>query len=282
LYNFGLSKARGKWAMYAGDDIVFSKGCICHAVELLNKQKDGIAGGIFFYKNLKAEPGWDKFGIDFTLGSKLLMNYGLVRLDLFREVAGLDERYRFCCADGDLCYKLYQTGKRFIPVPGFVIHNNVLDVRNEANTYQSDRDIELYLQRWRHFVPVEKLKPMRLLWQEDFAEAFNVPVGLEKINSGIEHFWRGLACFQQALFENAKIEFLQAVRLACDHWQVLWYLAKAAYECGDEKIAQRAANAVAELVPDFAEAKILVARLGTNIAVDQLPEGIHYGLNAGS
>jgi len=81
LYNFGFSKARGKWAMYASDDIIFNRGCISKAVELLNKLNSEVAGGIFFYKNINADPGWDTFGIDFTYGQKLLMNYGLLRLD---------------------------------------------------------------------------------------------------------------------------------------------------------------------------------------------------------
>ncbi|TFG46768.1 MAG: glycosyltransferase, partial [Candidatus Brocadiia bacterium] len=110
LYNFGFSKARGKWAMYASDDIIFSKNCITNAVVRLNRQNDRIAGGIFFYKNSMSRLDWDKYGIDFTHGSKLLLNYGLVRLEHFRKVGGLDEIYKFYCADTDLCYKLYQEG----------------------------------------------------------------------------------------------------------------------------------------------------------------------------
>ena len=111
LYNFGFTKAQGKWAMYASDDIIFNAGCFSKAVELLDKQNPEVSGGIFFYKNVIAEPGWDRFGIDFTYGQKLLMNYGLVRLDSFREVNGFDENYKFYCADGDLCLKFYEKGK---------------------------------------------------------------------------------------------------------------------------------------------------------------------------
>jgi ADP-heptose:LPS heptosyltransferase/glycosyltransferase involved in cell wall biosynthesis/2-polyprenyl-3-methyl-5-hydroxy-6-metoxy-1,4-benzoquinol methylase len=168
LYNFGFSKARGKWAMYASDDIVFGRESVGRAVELLNRQADDVAGGIFFYKNAKAEPGWDQFGIDFTYGPKLLMNYGLVRLDDFKQVGGLDEGYKFYCADGDLCYKLYQSGKRLIPLPGcFVVHNNVLDVQKKVNTDNSGNDIELYKQKWKHFVSMETPNPRRLFWRDD-------------------------------------------------------------------------------------------------------------------
>lgn len=60
LYNFGFSKARGKWAMYASDDIAFSEHCISKALEILNKQNEDVAGGIFYYKNLcSTEPQWE-------------------------------------------------------------------------------------------------------------------------------------------------------------------------------------------------------------------------------
>jgi FkbM family methyltransferase len=265
LYNFGFSKAHGKWAMYASDDILFSKGCISRAVKMLNEQKDEVAGGIFFYKNTHTRPDWDKFGIDFTLGPKLLMNYGLVRLEHFRAVGGLDEAYRFYCADGDLCFKLYEAGWQFIPLPGcFVVHDNVLDAAKQTNADNSNRDIELYIQRWKHFVSPERPEPRRLLWHADFAEAFNLPASLPKIDSAIEHFWHGLACFQYSMFERAKLNFLQALQSACDHWLVLWYLAKTAYKCGDRPLAEKAARAVLQLEPGFPQAKDLLTRLGSD------------------
>ena len=263
LYNFGFSKARGKWAMYASDDIVFCKACIANAVKLLNKQKDEVAGGLFFYKNIHPVPGWEKFGIDFTYGPKLLMNYGLVKLDYFRQVGGLDESYRFYCADGDLCFKLYESGKQFIPLLGcFIVHNNIFDKQKTTNIDKSKSDIELYSQRWRHFVSTEIPRPQRLLWQEDFVEAFSLPFNLEKIGQGIEYFWHGLACFQQGLFEQAKFAFFLVIKSSsCDHWCVLWYLAKAVHKCGDNTLAEKAAVAVTKLAPNFIEAKEFLQKL---------------------
>ena len=172
LYNFGFSMARGKWAMYASDDIIFGPRCISRAVELLEKQNDNVAGGIFFYKNTySTDPQWADYGIDFTYGPKLLMNYGLVRLDCFKEAGGLDEDYRFYCADTDFCYKLYQKGMQLIPLPGCLItHNNILDAQKQINFQASDTDIKLLLQRWRHFVPTELPNPRRLMWQEEMTE----------------------------------------------------------------------------------------------------------------
>ncbi len=274
LYNFGFSKACGRWAMYASDDIVFSHECITKAINSLNKQKDEVAGGIFFYKNTHPDPGWDTFGIDFTYGPKLLMNYGLVRLDYFRQVGGLDPTYKFYCADGDLCFKLYKSGKQFIPLPGcFIVHNNILDKQKTTNIDNSKSDIELYAQRWRHFVSTEIPRPQRLLWQEDFVEAFSLPFNLEKIDQGIEYFWYGLACFQQGLFEQAKFGFFLVIKSSsCDHWCVLWYLAKAAHECGDKQLAEKAAGAVRKLAPNFIEAKEFLQQLGHNSKKQMKPK----------
>jgi glycosyltransferase involved in cell wall biosynthesis/ADP-heptose:LPS heptosyltransferase/predicted SAM-dependent methyltransferase/predicted O-methyltransferase YrrM len=177
LYNFGFSKARGKWAMYASDDIAFSEHCISKALEILNKQNEDVAGGIFYYKNLcSTEPQWADFGINFTYGPKLLMNYGLLRSDYFRQFGGFDEAYRFYCADGDLCLKLYEKGKQLIPLPGcFVTHNNVLDVQKKENFRTSNLDIELYLKRWMHFVPTHQLpNPKRLMWEQNLLEQSNI------------------------------------------------------------------------------------------------------------
>lgn len=167
LYNFGFSKARGVWGMYASDDITFNEGCITKAIEVLNRQTKEVAGGIFFYKNRIAESGWDTFGIDYTYGQKLLMNYGLLRLEEFRGVGGLDEAYKFYCADGDLCFKFYEKGKVLIPLPQcLVIHNNILDNQKKINLKESNHDIEFYLQKWKHFVSTDKTPEPRRLFAE--------------------------------------------------------------------------------------------------------------------
>ncbi len=263
LYNFGFSKARGKWAMYASDDIVFAPNSIARAVEMLDRQKEEVAGGVFFYKNLRpTRQEWAEYGIDFTHGNRLLLNYGLVRLDRFRECGGLEECYNFYCADTDLCYKLYEGGHELIPLGGcFVTHDNLLDVQKQANADASGRDIELCQRRWSHFVPTEIPSPTRLLWHDELAEAFDVPGELERIDSGIESFWRGLAYFGQAMFAEAERQFIQAVQSQCDHGQVLWYLALAADKCQDNAIVEKAATGVVRLAPDFEPALELLLRV---------------------
>ena len=269
LYNFGFSKARGKWAMYASDDIVFGPGAVTRALEVLERQKEDVAGGIFFYRNPRpTRQDWAEYGIDFTDGARLLMNYGLVRLESFRRVGGFDEAYRFYCADTDLCHKLYEAGWQLIPLPGcFVTHNDLLDAQKQANADASGRDIELCRRRWSHFIRDDTAVPMRLLWRDDLSEAFDVPADLEKIDSGpgprwgIESFWRGLACFQQGMFGRAEQEFVEAVKSFCDHKQVLWWLAQAADKCHDEGLAEKAATGVVRLAPDFEPGLDLLIRV---------------------
>lgn len=163
LYNFGFSKARGKWAMYASDDIVFHEGCLDYAVRELNKHNDTIAGGIFFYRNCEAQPGWEDFGIDYTYGQKLLMNYGLVRLDRFIEVGGLDESYEFYCADGDLCYRLYQKYNFVVLPSSLVTHNNILDAQKQNNYAQADQDIYRYISKWKNLYSDVLPNPRRFM-----------------------------------------------------------------------------------------------------------------------
>lgn len=172
LYNFGFGQACGRWAMFASDDILFHPECLSRAVAHLDVQSPEVAGGIFFYRNQAADPGWDRFGIDYTYGPKLLLNYGLFRLTEFRAVGGLDERYRFYCADGDLCFKLYEKGKTLIPLNGcFVVHDNVLDIQKSANLDGAREDIRFYKERWKHFVSMSEPDPRRLLWKDVAATA---------------------------------------------------------------------------------------------------------------
>jgi ADP-heptose:LPS heptosyltransferase len=262
LYNFAFSRATGKWAMYASDDIVFGPNAVSRAVKLLERQKEAVAGGIFFYRNAyPTREEWAEYGIDFTHGNKLLMNYGLIRLKSFREVGGFDEAYNFYCADTDLCYKLYERGRELVPMSGcFVRHENLLDVRKLVNSDASGRDIELCQQRWSHFVPTENPMPARLLWRDDLARAFDVAGELENIDSGIESFWHGLAFFEQSMFAEAEREFIKAVQLKCDHRQVLWYLAMAADKCRDNAIAAKAAAGVVRLAPGFEPAMEILLR----------------------
>lgn len=218
LYNFGFARARGRYGMYGSDDILLSPDCLTRAVRYLDSLHPSVAGGIFFYKNIHTRPDWDKFGIDFTYGHKLLMNYGLVRLNALAAVGGFDESYRFYCGDGDMCYKLYQSGRLLVPVPGcFVVHNNVLDDQKNANVQNSGEDIARYKRKWRHFVSVEEPTPRRLLWSDEMADILQIPASVRTPDASIEHLWKGLAQLQYGQGSAARDSLMRITSWGCDH-----------------------------------------------------------------
>jgi ADP-heptose:LPS heptosyltransferase/glycosyltransferase involved in cell wall biosynthesis len=247
--NLGFSRARGKWAMYGSDDILYSKDCLAEAVQILNRQGPEVAGGLFFYKNAYGRPDWDRFGIDFTYGQKLLMNYGLFRLDYLRQVGGLNEQYRFYCADGDMCYRYYSTGKQFVVLPEcFIVHNNVLDIHKQEHADASHADIALYKENWKHFVSTDPPHPRRLLWHEDYIEAFSLPNRLDRLSPGVEYYWHGLACFQYGLFKEAQTCFERAIASQFDHDLVRWFLQQSRQKCAGPERPQQASSIAREFV----------------------------------
>lgn len=208
LYNLGFSRARGKWAMYASDDIVFEGDCLASAVALLKHPSESVAGGIFYYKNVFAETGWDKFGIDYTYGHHFLLNYGLFRLDRFFDVCGLSEDYKFYCADGDLCFKFYSRNWQLLPLSGcFVTHNNVLDVQKIVNLEASNDDIALYRHRWRHLMTTEMPTPRRLEYVDPVFSDFISQCLIKRIWRPGEPLRIHLGCGEQYLEGYINIDF---------------------------------------------------------------------------
>jgi len=221
LYNFGFGRARGRWGMYASDDIVFEPGCLARAVRMLDKQPPVVGGGIFFYRNLHTRPDWDRFGIDFTYGPTLLMNYGLVRMEAFRAVGGLDESYGFYCADSDLCLRLSQAGYRLIPLAGcLVTHDNVLDALKQANAATADADIARLKGRWASTVSIEEPEPKRILWEADRPQVFDVPVAGRVWPRSLDAYWHGLSLLQYGDGRAARERLEQAGRDGCDRGRI--------------------------------------------------------------
>jgi len=180
LYNFGFSKASGKYVMYASDDIVFAPHCLSRAFAQLEAAGDNVAAGAFFYKNnVTDQKEWQEYGIDYLSGGKILLNYGLLRKQCFDAVGGLDEDYRFYCADADLSLKFSEAQYAILPMEGcFVFHDNVMDARKTHDVAASRADLERYETRWKHFIDTSVLpNPRRLLKEEqmapvDFPEAW--------------------------------------------------------------------------------------------------------------
>jgi len=266
-YNFGFSKARGTWAMHASDDIVFEKGSVTQAVHLLKSQKSpSVAGGVFFYKEVVPEyPGWEKQGICFALGHKLLMNFGLIRLDVFRELGGYDEGYIFRCPDIDLSFKVYESGRQLIPLADcLLIHNNVMDELKQKNIEVAETDYQYLLRKWKHFVPTKLDLPKRLFWEPKYAAAFTMPAELENVDEGIEHLWHGLACLQIDQPQEAIRWFSKALDSSNKHWTMLWLSAEALHRMGFHEQAQKTADFVARINPGCVEIQPLLNRVKPN------------------
>jgi len=264
LYNLGFSKARGTWAMYASDDIVFEKGSLAKAVSLLRSQKaPSVAGGVFFYKEIIPDyPGWERQGICFALGHKLLMNFGLIRLDVFRELGGFDNAYVFRCPDIDLTFKVYQSGRQLIPLAGcLLVHNNVQDELKKKNLQTADTDYQYLLQKWKNFVPSRLDPPKRLFWDPSYETAFLMPREMDEVNTDLEHYWHGIGCMQIGQFQEATRWFSQALNASCRHWAVFWLVAEALYQVGLRQEAQNIADFVLRVNPGCAEIQPLVTRL---------------------
>jgi tetratricopeptide (TPR) repeat protein len=233
-------------------------------VSLLRSQRaPSVAGGVFFYKEIIPDyPGWERQGICFALGHKLLMNFGLIRLDVFRELGGLDNAYVFYCSDIDLTFKVYQSGRQLIPLAGcLLVHNNVQDELKKKNLQTTDADYEQLLQKWKDFVPSRLDPPKRLFWDPSYETAFLMPRELDDVNTGIEHYWHGIGCMQIGQFQEATRWFSQALNASCRHWAVFWLVAEALYQVGCRQEAQKIADFVLRINPGCAEIQPLVSRL---------------------
>ena len=192
LYNFGFKKCTSKWLMYCSDDIIFNKDCFKNAIEKLDKQPNTIAGGAFFYRQLPSDNLFKIYGVDYTYGRKLMINYGLIRSSAFWDVDGLEETYyKFYCADGDLCFKLFEAGNSIILLPKCLItHNKGGGASSRLHYSQSKKDINNYRSKWQKYTKrYHSLNPRRV-WLKDIEKLEEIKKGaqVEKIVEKID--WR--------------------------------------------------------------------------------------------
>lgn len=150
MMGFLLEQTSAPWFMYASDDIVFDPGAIEAAFRALQSQ-EGLAGGVAMaYRNVKTHaPEWADYGIDLTLGDQVLVNYGFLNTALTRALGGFSDKYKFYCADGDICLRMLAAGFRIIPcLEARVLHDNVLDELKKASNDLADTDIATYRRIW--------------------------------------------------------------------------------------------------------------------------------------
>ncbi len=163
LYNFGFKKTTAEWIMYCSDDIEFNPDCFTNAMEVLREQPESVVGGMFYYRTFPSDDQFVEYGIDYTYGHYLMLNYGLLRRKAFWEVGGLDETYVFYCADGDLSCKLIEAGKKLIPLPKcLVTHHKGMDASACFHMSRSTPDINKYKDKWLKNIKKAGLEPRRL------------------------------------------------------------------------------------------------------------------------
>ncbi len=166
LYNFGIKQTEAAWVMFCSDDIIFNEGCFVYAMRILRNQPEPVAAGMFYYKTHPSDILFEKFGIDYTYGHYLMLNYGLIRRTTFWEVGGLNEDYIFYCADGDLSLSLYKADKVLLPLPeSLVTHYKGMDGMAKLHMAHSNNDIAKYKFKWVTNVGKAGLDPRRL-WLE--------------------------------------------------------------------------------------------------------------------
>jgi glycosyltransferase involved in cell wall biosynthesis len=74
-------------------------------------------------------------------------------------------------------------------------------------------------------------------------------------DDGYLRLWSGLTLMRRGEYARAVAEFCRSESLGCDHWRVLWYMAKCASRCGHIDIARRALKRVLGENPNFSPAK---------------------------
>jgi len=204
LYNVGFQKARGTWTIFASDDITFGDHCFDTAIKSLNAAPPSVAGGIFFYRNEVAEQGWERFGIDFLARDLPLLNYGLVRRDILSALGNINTDYQFYCADGDLTYLLASRGMALSPLSNcFVTHHNLLDTQKQINLQGLEKDSALFRSRWASLGEGSRVYPRRMIFEEELATVFSLPMRLILPVEEFNKLWKTIALVQWGEFELA-------------------------------------------------------------------------------
>ena len=84
-------------------------------------------------------------------------------------------------------------------------------------------------------------------------------------NDGKLRLWSGLIAREKQQYPQAISEFKGAIELGCNHWRVSWYLANAYEKVGSFELAQKSLQTVLQTVPNFTEAKLMLARLSSQV-----------------
>lgn len=152
LMNHGVQQARGRWVIYASDDVVFHPLAFARALALAENNGQPWGGVSFLHRNTVEDYGgvFKDYGYD-RVGGKTFINFGLVNRQAFAQTDGFDEGYKFYWADVDLCLQLWRAGYTIGVSPhSLVEHNNLVDkfrVENSGDRYFADT--QYYFDKWQ-------------------------------------------------------------------------------------------------------------------------------------
>lgn len=134
IYNFLFEKGKSKYLTYWSDDILLKdKNAFEKAIERIEHSggKTAITLFPFILPPLSKNPYLmiSEIGIP-------IINYGIIKREAFEEVKGLDEKFKFFCADRDLSNKLFQKGYKTIINSDIIItHTNLKEEWRNPNSY---------------------------------------------------------------------------------------------------------------------------------------------------
>lgn len=149
--NLGFKCAQGKYICMVSDDCLLVPGAIVNGhnqfetLQTTGKKTGAIA---FFWRNWPdANHYWigKLFGIPFV-------NHGLYLREAMHKVDFIDEEnYKFYCADGDLCLRIFKEGYEIAPAENsYVEHYNYANIKIRAeNSTSTQADLYVFKNRWR-------------------------------------------------------------------------------------------------------------------------------------
>lgn len=149
--NLGFKAAQGKYVCMLSDDCLIVPGAIRHGYNLFEERLhagEKIGAMAFYWRDV---PGPNKYWIGTLFGGKVLVNHGIFLKQALEDVRYIDEdAYRFYCADGDLCLRIYEEGYNIIDSPdSYIEHYAHANMRQrKSNAQSTNEDKKCFLDRW--------------------------------------------------------------------------------------------------------------------------------------
>lgn len=148
--NLAFQMAKGKYVLMISDDCLLLPNAVMNGYNLFeNELKKGrkVGAVAFYWRNF---PEQEKYNVGYTLGGKLFVNHGMYLRNALVDVSWIEEDYyRFYCADGDLCLKMWQKGYEVIDSPDSYLEHTVHIAKKVRRSNTSEADVERYLDRWK-------------------------------------------------------------------------------------------------------------------------------------